>query len=293
LPEGVVALSFSTAYTVPWSDFVTALRADALTGNDNTANGSLQGSPLSTNILPSSGNGRAVGLDTPPAMFPDGHVGLGGPYDGIVTLNSAQSFEFTRPTSSGSFDAQRAVEHEVDEIIGLGSYLNTSGTPPPCPSYEAESIDNTLTGGAVVQSCPTCSGGADVGYVGNNSGTLQFNNVNANATGTYTVTIWYTNGDAVRYALLSVNGRQGTPLSFPSTGSFQTVGSIQTTISLNAGSNNTLEFYNPIPGSWAPDFDRIVLDCAIPPPTNLRPQDLFVSWRQESHYGRLTLFLDQ
>src|SRR5207249_4097274 len=111
--------------------------------------------------------------------------------------------------------------------------------------------------------------GADVGYVGNNSGTLQFNNVNATATGRYTVTIWYTNGDAVRYALLSVNGSPGTPVSFPSTGSFQTVGSIQTTITLNAG-NNTLEFYNPIVGSWAPDFDRIQFNCptcTVPTPT--------------------------
>ena len=48
----------------------------------------------------------------------------------------------------------------------------------------------------MIQSCPTCSGGADVGYVGNNSGTLQFNNVTANATGSYVVTIWYANGDA-------------------------------------------------------------------------------------------------
>ena len=93
--------------------------------------------------------------------------------------------------------------------------------------------------------------------MGNNSGTLQFNGVTANASGSYVVTIWYTNGDAVRYALLSVNGGPGTPLSFPSTGSFQTVGSIQTTITLNAGSNNTLVFSNPIVGNWAPDFDRI------------------------------------
>jgi hypothetical protein len=64
----------------------------------------------------------------------------------------------------------------------------------------------------------------------------------------------------VRYALLSVNGSPGTPLSFPSTGSFQTVGSIQTTITLNTGCN-TLEFYNPIVGSWAPDFDRIQFNC--------------------------------
>src|SRR5262249_32789667 len=263
-------------YIVSWNDFISGLRADTTTSNDNTANASLPGSALSTSIAASSGNGRAVGLDTPPAMFPDGHVGQGGTYDGIVTLNSALPFSFTRPVDSGMWDAQRSVEHEVDEVIGLGSYLNASSAPS-CPTYEAESSDNTLTGSAVVQSCPTCSGGADVGYVGNNTGTLQFNNVIADVTQRYVITIWYTNGDAVRYALLSVNGSQGTPVTFPSTGSFQTVGSVDRTINLNAGSNNTLEFYNPITGSWAPDFDRIEVHCATPLPTNLRPQDLF-SW---------------
>jgi FG-GAP-like repeat len=274
LPADVLAQSFSVRYTLQWNNFISALRADATTSNDNRANASLPRSALSTNIVPSSGNGRAVGLNTPPAMFPNGTIGQGGPYDGIVTLNSAQPFWFSRPLISGSFDAQRSVEHEMDEVMGLGSYLNSVRT---CPSYEAESPDNTITGGAGIQSCPTCSGGAEVVYVGNNSGTLKFNNVAANATHSYDITIWYTNGDAVRYALLSVNGGPGTPLSFPSTGSFQTVGSIQTAITLNAGSNNTLLFYNPITGNWAPDFDRIVVNCANAPPTNLRPQDLF-SW---------------
>jgi elongation factor P hydroxylase len=278
LPPDVLSQSGSVTYILPWNDFISALRADARTSNDNVANASLPGSPLSTNIAPSSANGRAVGLDTPPAMFPNGTFGPGGPYDGIVTLNSAQPFWFTRPLISGSFDAQRSVEHEIDEVIGLGSYLNTPNAPRPCAnSYEAESSGNTITGGAGIQSCPTCSGGADVGYVGNNSGTLQFNNVTVNTTHSYVVTIWYTNGDAVRYALLSVNGSPGTPVSFPSTGSFQTVGSVQRTITLNAGSNNTLTFYNPIIGNWAPDFDRIGVNCTITPPTNLRPQDLF-SW---------------
>ena len=82
----------------------------------------------------------------------------------------------------------------------------------------------------------------------------------------------------MRYAFLSVNGGPGTSLTFPSTGSFQTVGSIQTTLNfLNPGSNNTLEFSNPIVGNWAPDFDRIEVTCTIPPPATLRPQDLF-SW---------------
>ena len=46
---------------------------------------------------------------------------------------------------------------------------------------------------------------------------------------------------------------------------------------LNPGSNNTLMFSNPIVGDWAPDFDRIEVSCTIPPPANIRPQDLF-SW---------------
>jgi hypothetical protein len=270
LPAGAVSVSFSTIYTVPWNHFASALRADATTSNDNRANASLPGTPLSANIAPSSANGRAVGLDTPPAMFPDGHIAPGGQYDGIVTLNSTLPFSFTRPLISGSWDAQRSVEHEIDEVIGLGSRVRRCAS-----SYEAES--GTLTGTAVVQGCPTCSGGADVRYVGNNSGTLQFNNVTANVPGSNVITIWYTNGEAVRYALLSVNGSPGMPVSFPSTGSFQTVGSIQTTVALNVGSNNTLKFYNPIAGNWAPDFDRIGVNCASTPPTNLRPQDLF-SW---------------
>ena len=130
----------------------------------------------------------------------------------------------------------------------------------------------------MIQSCPNCSGGADVGFVGNNSGSLQFNQVFANASGSLNVKIWYANGDATRYAFLSVNGGPGTSLTFPSTGSFQTVGSIQTTLTnLNPGSNNTLKFSNPIVGNWAPDFDRIEVTCTIPPPAGIRPQDLF-SW---------------
>jgi Alpha-galactosidase, CBM13 domain len=133
-------------------------------------------------------------------------------------------------------------------------------TPGDCTSYEAESPDNTLGGSAFVLSCPTCSGGLKVGYVGNNSGTLQFNNVGVVVPGNHSVSICYLNGDAVRYALLSVNGGQGMPVSFPSTGSFQTVGSIQIMVTLHTGCN-TLEFYNPIVGSWAPDFDRIQFNC--------------------------------
>jgi Chaperone of endosialidase/Fibronectin type III domain len=113
---------------IPWNSFISALRSDATTSNDTTANASLPANPLSTNIVPSSAGGRAIGLNTPPAMFGDGSVGNGGPYDGIVTLNSGQPFQFTRPPGAGSFDALESTEHEMDEVLGLGSYLGGTGS---------------------------------------------------------------------------------------------------------------------------------------------------------------------
>src|SRR5437867_611913 len=40
LPPGVIAQSFFAAYTLSWNDFVSALGADARSGNDNVANAS-------------------------------------------------------------------------------------------------------------------------------------------------------------------------------------------------------------------------------------------------------------
>jgi hypothetical protein len=128
LPPGSLARSSFVIYTgIPWSTFINALRADATTSNDHSANMSLPMSALSPHIVPSSADGRAVGLNTPPAMFAIGNVGPGGPYDGIVTLNSSKPFQFNRPTSGSNFDAQRSTEHEMDEVMGLGSRLGAPG----------------------------------------------------------------------------------------------------------------------------------------------------------------------
>jgi hypothetical protein len=126
LPDGTTAESFYVIYYVPWSTYIASLKADAKTTNDVSANNHLPSLPLTTNLVPSSAGGRAVGLNTPPAMFANGTLGDAGPYDGIVTLNSDVTFKYTRPAVSGDFDAQRAVEHEIDEVIGLGSYLGGS-----------------------------------------------------------------------------------------------------------------------------------------------------------------------
>ena len=132
LPHGVVSQSDTTLYTIPWNTYISALRADARTSNDDIANASLPGNALSPNIRPGSANGRAFGLNTPPAMFANGSVRQGGPSDGIVTLNSAKPFQFSRPVNGNNFDAQRITEHEIDEVIGLGSRIgdNSSNLRP-------------------------------------------------------------------------------------------------------------------------------------------------------------------
>ena len=145
-------------------------------------------------------------------------------------------------------------------------------------SYEAESGSNTLAGGAVTAACSACSGGNKVGYVGNNAGTLQFNGVSAATAGNYTLTIYYLSG-ATRSAQLSVNGGSAVTLNFASLGNWTTVGTLTTTVSLNAGSN-TIKFSNAT--GWAPDFDRITVNTnggptntpvpptATPTPTSTR-----------------------
>jgi len=126
--------------------------------------------------------------------------------------------------------------------------------PPPATSYEAEAAGNTLAGGAVVTACPTCSGGAKVGYVGD-GGTLTFTGVTAPSAGTYQVTIAYLDGSG-RQADVSVNGGPPQLIQFTPTGSFSTVGTMTVPLPLAAGSN-TIEFSNP--SGYAPDFDRIIV----------------------------------
>ena len=113
-----IAQSNYVVYAIPWDTYLGSLTSDAKTSNDAWANANLPGIQISPNLLPSSAGGRALGLATPPSMFADGHVAPGGPYDGIVTLNFGEPFQFVRPPGSSNYDAQRLTEHEIDEVLG-------------------------------------------------------------------------------------------------------------------------------------------------------------------------------
>jgi Fibronectin type III domain len=131
-PWGGVASSVSVSYPIPWNTYIGALQADARSSNDTTANASLPATALSANVNPTSADGRAIGLNTPPAMAANGNMGNSPDfiYDGIVTLNPDYPFQFTRPVNSGNLDAQESTEHEIDEVLGFGSDLDLSRLRP-------------------------------------------------------------------------------------------------------------------------------------------------------------------
>lgn len=173
IPGGVAQSRF-VVYSIPWYTYLNALRSDAKTSYDNTADASLPPSALSAYIKPASASGRALRLNTPPAMFANGTVASGGPFDGIVTLNSANPFKFSRPASSGYYDAQRATEHEIDEVLGLGSKLNSTGAdlrPQDLFSWSSAGARSLSTAG--------------MRYFSINRGTTNIVNFNQNSTGDF------------------------------------------------------------------------------------------------------------
>jgi len=135
---------------------------------------SLPTSPLSANVGVSSANGRAVELNTPPTMSANGTTSNGGPYDGIVTLNSTVGLQFNRPTSATNYDAQMATEHEIDEILGLGSHLGSSGSdlhPQDLFSWSSPGVRNLASSG--------------VRYFSINGGSTNIVNFNQNSAGDF------------------------------------------------------------------------------------------------------------
>lgn len=149
-PSNIIGDAIPDGYDAPWNTYTSSLGADAKTGNDAIANASLPTSPLSTNIVFTSANGRALGFNTPGTMDAAGNVGAG-TFDGIVTLNSDQLFSFSRPPSSNSFDAMRLTEAGIDLVLGSISYLDFGGGdfgPQDIFSWAAPSNRNTTTSGS-------------------------------------------------------------------------------------------------------------------------------------------------
>jgi Alpha galactosidase A/NPCBM-associated, NEW3 domain of alpha-galactosidase/Alpha galactosidase C-terminal beta sandwich domain/Carbohydrate binding module (family 35) len=179
-------------------------------------------------------------------------------YDGTAWLTVGTATVPGQDTTqdAGIFVTSHAAGSPGQAVFSGLTATASDATPPPAASQEAEAPANTLVGGAVVQSCTTCSGGSKVGFVGE-GGTLTFPSVTVGSAGTYDVTIAYCDGSAAgRPATVSVNGAAPQDLSFAPTGSFSTVGTMTVPLQLAAGTN-TIEFADP--AAFTPDFDRIIV----------------------------------
>jgi DUF1680 family protein len=171
---------------------------------------------------------------------------------GTLAQDTANPLRFTGTASTGAVTLVPfyATHHQRYTV-----YWRMSGQPPQGTSYEAEAGGNTFGGQAAARSSSGASGGALVGYVGNGTANyLQFNNITGTA-GPRTVTIFYAAGES-RSLTASANGGAATTVNTPSTGGWDTVGSVTTTLTLVAGTN-TIRLGNPT--GWAPDIDRIVV----------------------------------
>src|SRR6185437_3237988 len=151
---GGLGLSDTAFYTNSYSTFHTDLQSvnanpSAIAGlNANGGNSATNPVTGSSTIDVKSANGRAVGISgdaaacvpTFNATFQTNvcSIGSSGAYDGVIGLNT--SFTFPPNSNDGShYDLLSVVEHEIDEVLGLGSSLPNcdQNAKTPCTSVGA------------------------------------------------------------------------------------------------------------------------------------------------------------
>ena len=122
-------------------------------------------------------------------------------------------------------------------------------------SIEGEASSNTIAGAARISSCPACSGGNKVGYIGNGAANyVTVNGINEATAGSYTLTFAYCLSGSRTFDI-SVNG--GPDIVENLTGSsFSTPANASITVTLKAGAN-TIKFHNDT--AYAPDLDHITV----------------------------------
>src|SRR6266852_8078519 len=115
-------------FNVPYTSYRTALGANATSPDDatalaNTPSGTTNPVTASSNIQVKSPNGRALGINTPEQPFGGACPTASFTGSGCIGLNVALA------NSIGPGILMTVVEHEIDEVLGLGSALQGTTTP--------------------------------------------------------------------------------------------------------------------------------------------------------------------
>ncbi|HEY4033268.1 MAG TPA: protein kinase [Ktedonobacteraceae bacterium] len=168
------------------------------------------------------------------------------------------------PTAQLPTPASTPIPRSTPIPISRSTPISTPTPKPtatPSTSFEAEATNNT-NNGTKTFSCNLCSGGLRVGWISYDI-FLQFNNVNVNQSGDYTLKIYYLNSipNRVTSAFVSVNGGPNVAVPGLQVLTVDCCDNIppqvtQMTVQLQAG-DNTIEISSPT--DYAPDIDRIVV----------------------------------
>jgi hypothetical protein len=121
--------SIAFVFDVPYSTYCTQLAANATSPDDMTAVANTpcaSTNPINSNanIGVKSPNGRALGINTPEQNFGGSCPTSNFTGSGCIGLNVSLA------NSLGAGILFATVEHEIDEVLGLGSALNGTTTPP-------------------------------------------------------------------------------------------------------------------------------------------------------------------
>lgn len=135
-------------YNIPYSTFRAALAADATTANDATALAHLPN--VSTNPVTGT-SGINVKTANIHALGMTGFTsGLPGGFDGVIGLNTSITFP-PNNSSSSTYSLLSVTDHEIDEVLGLGSSLPFLDFNAPFPQdlfrYDSSGNRNFTTSG--------------------------------------------------------------------------------------------------------------------------------------------------
>ena len=169
--------SLTAVYGGSYSGIRAALGANGTSTDDttalaNTPSGSTNPISGSSNIDLKSPTGRAMGLNTP-------EVQLGGTCPSGFTGSGCIGLNVTLANSHGALTA--VVEHEMDEVLGLGSSLGSSLTDPSMEDLFRWASAGTRSFAANASTTNPCAGGTPAAFFsidGGNTDINQFNNCN-------------------------------------------------------------------------------------------------------------------
>lgn len=115
-------------YNISYSQFRAALQTHATTPNDaialaNLPSGTSNPVTSTSNVRVKTANLRALG-------FTGRNSGLPGGLDGIIGLHTSQMNLSRDSINPGKYDLLSVAEHEINEVLGLGSSLDAGASDP-------------------------------------------------------------------------------------------------------------------------------------------------------------------